>query len=110
VGQHAGYAWGASRQAASPREEAAAAFPLDDNPYMKNAFLLAPERDLIPRLRGENFFHNQDKPRTRLDMALENVARVYTAGAPIGLGTDSGFKMKLRASLSTGTSTAERSG
>lgn len=78
------------------REEAEIAFSLDDNPYMKNEFFLSSERNLVPRLRGKKFSDDPEKPKRRLEIALENVARVHAAGVPIGLGTDSGFKMKLQ--------------
>ena len=78
------------------REEAEIAFSLDDNPYMKNEFFLSSEWDLVPRLRNKRFSDDPDKPKRRLEIALENVARVHAAGVPIGLGTDSGFKMKLQ--------------
>ncbi|WP_144107492.1 amidohydrolase family protein [Paraburkholderia sp. BCC1886] len=78
------------------REEAELAFSLEDNPYMNNEFFLSSERDLVPLLRGKKFSDNPQKPAKRLEIALENVARAHTAGIPIALGTDSGFKMKLQ--------------
>jgi len=77
------------------REEAEMAFSLEANPYLDNPFFLASEREFVPSLRGKKFSDDPDKPKRRLEIALENVARVYAAGIPIGLGTDSGFKMKL---------------
>lgn len=78
------------------REEAEIAFSRDDNPYMTNEFFLTCERDLVARLRGKKFSDDPDKPKRRLQIALENVARVHAAGVAIGLGTDSGFPMKLQ--------------
>lgn len=78
------------------REEAELAFSLEPNPYMRNAFFLASERDLVPLLRDKTFSNDPQKPGKRLETALENVARAHAAGIPIALGTDSGFKMKLQ--------------
>lgn len=77
------------------REEAEVAFSLSENPYMDNGFFLASEAALVPRLRASKFSDDPDKPRRRLEIALENVGRVHQAGVEVGLGTDSGFKMKL---------------
>jgi hypothetical protein len=78
------------------REEAETAFSVSDNPYLKNAFFLASERELVPKLREKKFSDDPDTPKRRLEIALKNVARVYASGVAIGLGTDSGFKMKLQ--------------
>ena len=78
------------------REEAELAFSLDDNPYLQNEFFLSSERDIVPSLRGKKFSDDAEKPKKTLEIALQNVARVHSAGVPIGLGTDSGFKMKLQ--------------
>lgn len=77
------------------REEAELAFSLKVNPYLSHEFFLTCERDQIGRLRGARFSDDPDTPKQRLEIGLENVARAYAAGVPIGLGTDSGFKMKL---------------
>lgn len=78
------------------REEAEIAFSVENNPYMENDFFLSSERALVPRLRGKRFSGDPDTPKARLEIALDNIARVYRAGVSIGLGTDSGFKMKLQ--------------
>ncbi len=78
------------------REEAELAFSMEDNPYMKNEFFVSSERDLVPLLREKKFSTDPEKPRRRLEIALDNVARAHSAGIPIALGTDSGFKMKLQ--------------
>lgn len=78
------------------REEGEVAFSLARNPYMDNAFFLASEAALVGRLRGKNFSEDPEKPAKRLSIALENLARVHAAGVAVGMGTDSGFKMKLQ--------------
>lgn len=77
------------------REEAEMAFSMEDNPYLVDPFFLSSERALLPRLHGKRFSEDAEKPRRQLSFAKQNLARVYAAGIPIGLGTDSGFKMKL---------------
>lgn len=77
------------------REEAEMAFSLDDNPYFRDEFFLRSERELVPRLRGRKFSSEPDRLKERLRIASANVALVHAAGVAIGLGTDSGFRMKL---------------
>lgn len=77
------------------REEAEFAFSLDDNPYMKNQFFVSSERESVPRLHEQKVSGDLDAPKRRLEIAMENLARVHQAGIPVGLGTDSGFKLKL---------------
>jgi hypothetical protein len=77
------------------REESELEFSNTDNAYMDDGFFLSSESDLIPRLRGKKYSDDPHTPKRRLEIALENVARVHAAGVPISLGTDSGFKMKL---------------
>ncbi|MFU9136774.1 amidohydrolase family protein [Erwinia tasmaniensis] len=78
------------------REEAEYAFSLDDNPYMRNEFFLASGKDIAVRLRDKKFSHTPDRSKKSLEIACENVARVHAMNVPIGLGTDSGFRMKLQ--------------
>ena len=77
------------------REDAELAFSLEDNPYLRHEFFLRSEHDLVSRLRGRKFSDDPDKPRKRLQIGLENVSRAHAVGVRIGLGTDSGFQMKL---------------
>jgi hypothetical protein len=78
------------------REESEIAFSLEDNPYLHDRFFLSSEKDLINELRGMKFLDDPDLPMKRLDIAMQNIDRVQTAGVAIGLGTDSGFKMKIQ--------------
>lgn len=77
------------------REEAEVAFSSAQNAYFHHAFFLSSEHQLVPRLRNRRFSDDRDTPRRRLEIALENIARASARGVPIGLGTDSGFAMKL---------------
>jgi len=77
------------------REEAELNFSSSQNPYFDNPFFLRSEHDLMPRLRDTRFSDDPEAPRTRLRIATENVSRAHAAGVAIGMGTDSGFRMKL---------------
>jgi hypothetical protein len=77
------------------REESELEFSNTNNTYMDNGFFLSSESDLVPRLRGKKYSDDPHTSKRRLEISLENVARVHAAGVPISLGTDSGFKMKL---------------
>jgi hypothetical protein len=78
------------------RDEAEYLFSAPENPYLASQFFIdvaGPRR--FEALTTESFSSDPVTPSERLRIALANVKKAHDFGVRIGLGTDSGFRMKI---------------